>query len=174
MKRREERHRHEINTVSSADASPDASLDSEAESSAVDETTASLPLMLVAGSNAKGEEAATDARAADKEARKAARKADEEARRAARKADEEARKAARTADEMKRHEERHANEIHTVSSADDAELVMLPSVEQRLVAFLLSCVAGAGVVAVVAHAAVQLRWCRNRAQVALLDDAAQV
>lgn len=175
---------------SSDETSADSSDDPRAESSAADETTVSDPLMLVAEPNADGDEdgdeVATDPREADKDARRAARKADEEMRREARKADEEARKAARRADEearkaarredeMKRHEEeRYGNETNVDAGAEDAGPVMLPALEQHAVTFLVSFVAGASLVAIATHASVQHRWCRNRAQVALLDDAGQV
>merc|ERR1712176_761552 len=104
-----------------------------------------------------------DSWVADQMARKAARKADERKRREERRKDEEARRQARLADKRE-------NSVDS-SGFDDAGPVMLPAMGHQLaIAFLFSFLAGAIIVAISAHDSIQIRWCRNRAQVALLDD----
>merc|ERR1712190_443328 len=112
--------------------------------------------------------------------REAAREADDETRRAARKADEAARKAARKADEEKRREEAKSS---TASSTDAESRQNAATVFASMfyhhdasvsTTLMILFVAGAGLLAIGAFASTQLRWRRNRAQVALLDDAAVV
>merc|ERR1712050_748151 len=123
---------------------------------------------------------------ADDETRRAARKADEDARKAARKTDEAARKAARKADEEKRREEENAEskaKSSTDSSTDAESRQNAATVFASMgyhhdasvsTTLMILFVAGAGFLAIGAFASTQLRWRRNRAQVALLDDAAVV
>merc|ERR1711972_1169587 len=87
-------------------------------------------------------------------------------------ADQMARREARRADEKKRREERRENEE---ARRHGAGMVMLPALEQRYASvFLIAAVAGASLIGLAAHASIQQRWYRNRSQVALLDDVAQV
>merc|ERR1712060_125888 len=108
-----------------------------------------------------------DSWVADQVARKAARKADERTRREERRKDEKARRQARLADKRE-------NSVNSYGF-DDAGPVMLPAFGQKVaIAFLPSFVSGGIIIAMLAHASIQFRWCRNRSQVALLDDAAHV
>merc|ERR1712151_189336 len=85
-------------------------------------------------------------------------------------ADQMARKAARKADERKRREERRKDDE---ARHHEVGLVMLSVLEHPYaITFLLSSVAGASLLVFAAYASVQLRWYRNRSQVALLADAA--
>merc|ERR1712176_1722847 len=108
-----------------------------------------------------------DSWVADQMARKAARKADERTRREERRKDEEARRQARLADKKE-------NSVNSYGF-DDVGPVMLPAFGQKVaIAFLASFGSGGIIIATLAHASIQFRWCRNRSQVALLDDAAHV
>merc|ERR1712176_1019481 len=99
----------------------------------------------------------------DQMAREAARKADERKRREERRKDVEAHRQARLADHWEN------------SVGSSANPVMLPAMgRQHAIAFFVSFVAGAMLIAFSSNAFIQLRWCRNRAQVPLLDDAAHV
>merc|ERR1712217_98068 len=99
---------------------------------------------------------------------------------AARKADEAARKAARKADEETRREEAKSS----TDSSTDAEsrqnaATMFASMfyhhdASMSTTLTILFVAGPGMLAIGAFASTQLRRRRNRAQVALLDDAAVV
>jgi len=176
-----EKRREAVNADSKADAASDKSAKSDApEAVASPLMLAAVPDADVAGTSSwkQDQEARDAAREADEAARRAARKADEAARKAARKADEAAIEAARRADKQKRREAANADSKPDSSSGSSAdaesqqngatmlESMLYDSDASVLATFLVSFVAGVSLLAIVSR--------RNRGQVALLDDAAEV
>jgi len=168
-----------------AAAAANAASDKNAKSDAPKAVASPLMLAAVPDADVAGtsswkqdQEARDAAREADEAARRAARKADEAARKAARKADEAAIEAARRADKQKRREAANADSKPDSSSGSSAdaesqqngatmlESMLYDSDASVLATFLVSFVAGVSLLAIVSR--------RNRGQVALLDDAAEV